>query len=244
MPQIELDGTLVDRTFVFSVMLFPTNGKKRDEFSAVTNTRSQLSVMNDRDVISVSKGALQSIIDAPSARELDRIRAQAVKKGLAAGYILAATFLLHHFEGKHPLSTRPSLRKAFHIVREFAIRNSFGDGTKMEYSDTKLRSCWKEYKSVAHFWAATVLNQEGAYPFCEEDWFSGSQESFETFLGVASGLQTFGETFVPVAAKPALAVLNGADLWRVPSSIAPRHLTSERLPIGLTKLLENYDPRL
>lgn len=236
MPTIELHGTPEDIGWVLSVMTFPNDRALREQRFAVDLVRANLlSEVARADRMEVDRKTLQLLIDAPSYGDLQQMTAEAAKKAYVAGDMLSVLYLMDRFS-----LPEPSLRKAMFVAGQFAAKATYGDGSKMDKSEPKLREAWSDFQSVAHLWAAMLLNQ--AYPFAPEDSLF-SPEYFPTFLQVSASIYEFGCTFIPFRMNPRKPILDAAVCWALPESIVPRHLQSDRRPILVEKTLKRYRAR-
>ena len=241
MPQIELTGDhTTDRQWLLHLMVFPNDAALRDSTYARAMLEDRLDGLDDSALLTVNAATLRHFLEGHSRAEIKKLQGEAFKRAIFAGYILSSIYLMDRFADVHPKFARPSINKALHACQKFAISPSgkFGDGEKMNWSEQSIRKCWKEFKSVAHLWAAFTLNQQ--YQFMEPG-LPDSAEDLATFLSVASGLYHFGSTFIPKAATPAVPVLSVDDPWMVPSSILPAALKSESVPTLLMQFMDSYE---
>ncbi|MBV5349689.1 hypothetical protein JZU71_00540, partial [bacterium] len=104
-------------------------------------------------------------------------------------------YLMSLFEDESEAFRRPSMGKAIHVSMQFSLGKKFGDGDKMHYSESKIRECWDEYKSVAHLWAAYRITQ--AYPLPGGEGNAAVKIGSIDFLKVAAGIYKFGVNFIP-----------------------------------------------
>lgn len=229
--QVELKGTADDGLWVQAIMYFPENEYLRRSWYASQYVMEYLSEL-DTNKAELNKSTLEILINAPSMTDLKNKTSDAVKKGVVIGDILSSIYLMEIFN-----MPEPSLNKARHIAKGFAKKNSYGDSSPMYTSEGKIKNILKEYKSVAHLWAAFRLNQ--AYPFTAHKniFFEGLPD----FLSVSKGLLDFGLDFVPYRARPKEPILNKQKAWFLPPEIQSSSLISSNYPDGLKELLEDYD---
>lgn len=213
-------------------MYFPTNKYMRESWYAVEVAKGNLAAMDAGQRVELDKETLSRLVDAPSYEELKNKTTLAVKRGVVAGDILAAIYLMHRFN-----IPEPSIKKATHIAEQFAEKTEYGDSTKMNKSRRKVREAFNEYKTVAHLWAAFRLNQAYRYAEVQELLF----EKLPLFLEVSKGLLEFGQGFIPSRTKLAVPILPVEDMWELPDGTIARHLSGGTFPDGITNLLANYD---
>lgn len=230
--RITLVGDSTDGVWIQAVMYFPTDEYLRNSWYAAEITKGHLAATDEGQQIAMDKETLTRLIDAPADEELKQKADLAFKKGVVAGDILASIYLMDRFG-----IPEPSIKKATHIVEQFAADTEYGDSTKMNKSRKKIRDAFKEYKSVAHLWAAFRLNN--AYPFAKGgDIFLGK---LPLFLAVSQGLLEFGESFIPYRARPEEPILPAEQMWELPQGTMATHLLINSFPTGITELLKNYD---
>lgn len=221
-----------DAAWVQAVMYFPRDKYLRESWFAVETTNSQLHQIADDERFEVDARTLRHLIDAPSFDALKAETAKAIKGGSIAGDVLASIYLMHRFQ-----IPEPSIKKAMHIAARFAKKAKYGDGSTIPRSRRKIQEHWRNYKSVAHLWAAFRLNK--AYPYAEPA--ECFVDKLTDFLGVSSALLNFGKTFVPYRSKPQLPVLDLPNVWEISNDIAPRDLHGGEFPDQLVELLSDYD---
>jgi hypothetical protein len=232
MPAIELRGTPDDRLRVQAVMLFPNDSALRDQLLAIYRVRDEVRDLAGDQVISVSENVLKRLIEAPSYADM-RIRATiAAKRAVIAADVLCVIYLMDKFT-----LPEPSMNKAVAVVQAYAPTATYGDGSRMDTSETQIRQYWQEFKPVAHLWAAMRINK--AYPFTK-DHKSMYTSDFESYLQVAQGFYRFGVSFIPKRAKSRVPIVDTGKSWTLPASILPKSLHSEWLPDRLIEILRNY----
>lgn len=232
MPGIVLSNASQDICWVRALMLFPNKDIERERCFCVEMARFNLLECKDTDRLEIDARSLRLLIEAPAYDALKDITAVNTKRATVAGDILAMLYLMDRFG-----VPEPSLNKAIFAAMEFAKTAKYGDGTRMNVSERMVLECWNEYKPVAHLWGAFRINK--AYPFAP-DINIFSQEHFAPFLQVAVGLYNFGTQFIPFRAKHKTPVLEAEKCWKLPDSIPPSNLISDRMPDRLLKYLKKY----
>ena len=240
MPTIELDGTPHDRLRVQAVTLFPNDSALRDQLFAMYRVSGEVRDLAGDQVLPVSAHTLNRLIDAPGYADM-RIRVtEAARRAVIAADVLCVIYLMDKFSLREPKAFRePSLNKAFAVIRAYAKEETtaYGDGSRMDTSVTRIRECWKEFKSVAHLCAARRINK--AYPYTE-DHKSMYTDGFKSYLQVAQSFYHFGVSFIPKRLKPCEPILNAETSWTLPRSIRPKDPPLERLPDRLIEYLKSY----
>ncbi len=238
MPVIELLGNPGDHGWITAIMLFPTDDQMRTLYMTRLEFGRQLDGVGSDSVLEVSAASLRNLMDAPSRLEMSDFASNATKKAIYCGDILSTLYLMNMFSEDAPSLAHPSMGKAIHITKEFSVRNKFGDGAQMHYSESKIRVSWNEYKDVAHLWAAYRLTQ--AYPLANTSDIRRAGFANPDFLGVAQTLYEFGTKFVPEGSHDQLPVLAPVSTWQLPKSVIPVRLASSQVPEGLVELIRNY----
>jgi hypothetical protein len=237
MQEIELDGSPSDLNWVLSIMFFPNDARLREQQFTSNEIDAQCTELQDDFKVNVDVKTLKLLLSAPSKEELKRKTVEATKKAVVAGDILAMIYLMDKFKKDFPEFGRPSLRKAMDFACQFGLKAWYGDGTKPPYSLKKIRACWDEYKPVAHLWAAQRISQD--YAINEGTNFE-SVEALNKFLGVAKGIFQFGCSFVPLAAKQKLPILDRQSSWIIPNHINSLSLENGQVPERLLEYAKKY----
>lgn len=236
MPGIRLDGTSDDIRWVTAIMTFPRDENLRTQWFTVHNARARSQDAEDRDLLQLNAKTLRVLLNAPSYEDLRKLAAERTKQAIVAGDILSVLFLMDRFS-----LPEPSMNKAIHVARQYAINAKYGDGTRLNISEFKIREYWEEFRPVAHLWAAFRLNR--SYPFCpEENVFT--ENGFAPFLEVAAALYGFGCSFIPERARLELPLLDAEESWSLPDGIKPRSLQIDGVPDGLQEFLQSYSAPL
>ncbi|WP_426307758.1 hypothetical protein ACN9MJ_10440 [Acidovorax facilis] len=213
---IEVKGDQYDGLRTQAVMLGPEDPLFRRAFVATGLVRG-----NDWDLqgppVLVERQLLADLLEAPAWPALLADVGARTKDAAVAGYVLMGLFMMWRFpevQGSRNLGG-VSLNKAFsfcaYIAREHDWK--YGDGTGLPRGETKIKECWHQYRSVAHFWAAHAWNQ--AFPVPNK--MSLYRENLPEFLTAARYFQLFGRE--PILDKKASKTKESAlpeDLWQVP----------------------------
>ncbi len=226
------------RAELLATMCFPEDMEMRKHCFTHYIIGVELAELDDSERVEVEVEAIRGMLDAPSTEQMRELEADATKKGVVAGDLLAAVYLMDHFE----LDPEPSINKAIHALQQFAEGRDYGDGSKLWISERWIKQAWRSMKPVAHFWGAFRVNQ--AYPYCEHEKLFSSDDNLEKFLGVAATLSTFGGSFIPKRARPRLPIFGEIQLWQVGgplSGVRPQVLTTERQPDALKEYLSSYE---
>ncbi|MFC1772650.1 hypothetical protein ACFL3A_04770 [Pseudomonadota bacterium] len=230
MPKLNLDGSMADHLWVRAIMLFPNDLDAAKRCFALEQIKAVIDEDSDDEIREVNVRTLRLLVEAPSWPILKELTTENTKRGIVAGDIFGALYVMDKFNIREP-----SMNKAVFVAMEFAKKQKYGDGTKMAISEPKIRKCWNEFRSVSHLWAAFRLGQ--AYPFAAD---SFSMEGNQAFLEVAQGLFQFGTSYIPLRARPKKTILDRENCWALPNTIAARHIQSERQPDALLKILKKY----
>ena len=157
---------------------------------------------------------------------------EAAKRACIAADILCTIYLMDRFS-----LPEPSVNKAVAVVQANAPTATYGDGSRMDTSETQIRKYWQEFKPVAHLWAASRINK--AYPFTK-DHKSMYTDDFESYLQVAQEFTVSASSFIPKRTRPPKPILDAETTWTLPASILPKSLHSKWLPDRLIEILRNY----
>lgn len=160
---------------------------------------------------------IRDLLEAPSWVTIMQEQRRRTKDGIIAGYVFASMFLMDCAKDRLPPRGKQgaSLDKAFWIALQIAASGAtYGDGSNMASGLSKVKECWKAYRSVAHFWAALEINR--SFPVCPQDQIFHS-EHFDSFMRIVSALQVFGIGFqMDNRSKQATTNLLTADMaWLI-----------------------------
>jgi len=205
----------------------------RERYFAVERIRTEIADDAPRARVDVGTFTLRLLIEAPSLADMKILVSECTKQAMVAGDVLAALYVMDRF--KIP---EPSMNKAVFCAQEYAKKaKTYGDGTPLAISEAKIRQYWSKYRSVAHFWAASRL--EESYPFVQQDQLF-SRGHFQKFLEVSQDIYFFGCAFIPKRAKPQEPILKHGECWALPDEIQPKQLSSTKEPAHLMKYLQKY----
>jgi hypothetical protein len=241
MPALQLKGVPEDRNLVHATMLFPSNEDLRDRFLAVLRAEALIKDCAESDIVSLSALDVHFLIDAPRwDGEFNALATDSTKRACIAGDILSSLYLMWVLK-----IDEPSLNKAIHIEIDFAQgkgkkgnkKPKYGDGDTLPVSESEYRKYWREYISVAHFWAAVRLQR--SHPFGDGK-NPLSEDNYQAFLGVAQAIFQFGSKFIPKRARPRSAILDPLECWQLPDSVAATHLKTEHISEVFRKRIEKY----
>jgi hypothetical protein len=176
----------------------------------------------------------------PSLADDDAIR-QAEAHGYAAGNHLMLQYLMHQATWNQWGIGDPSNRMIIHITRSYA--KQFAKkyrGRRRPVTGQKIFDYKKQFRPVAHLWAALRLYEElTGNPY---GYFLQTPDSRIQFLGSAAAIQDFGLTHIQDNWKgPGETLLDADNIWRVPDSVQrlkPR--LPAKPPDSLLKAIETY----
>ena len=219
MPELDLltsKGGLHPFAFarLFSVMFFPTDGTRREEFRVWAHKQAPLEPL----IPTAEPSALYRVLDY--ARDHYMRRGKRIEHGGMAGEILVTIRQIHEYH-RQIRADEPSTSKSIVIV---AARRTIGTSI--------LETAWRNFRSVAHLWAALVCGnlQARGVEFPRE--FDPSYlDSLPVFLALAENMRRFGEGLTTRAreeGKPK-PILPPEQTWKVPEGF-PLPEVGLRLP--------------
>lgn len=236
MPELEIRGNGFDPTWILAVMNFPDDEPMRRAFYTIQCAKAELEESKESGIVKLTADFVNDLIDAPSNSELRERVVVTTKRGLVAGDFFANIFAM----GSFPREVKePSVGKAIALSQAFA--NRYGDGTPMPSSETAIRACVNDFRSVAHLWAAMRLHQ--ALPMREHRTLLTDRQGVTAFLGIAGTIQDFACEFIPKRAKPRVPLLDSSTIWRVSDSVPRRHPPWKSAPSAIVKAIKGYKPR-
>jgi hypothetical protein len=211
MRQLDIRGNPFDASWILAAMHFPNSDLERRAYYAIKFAETEIDRVALDESINVEARLLRDLVESPSRATLMAEARNRAKHGFVAGDFLLFIFGMHSFPNDFP---EPSIRKAVFMSQEFAKHSRFGDGSNLPRSETEIRDCFKQFNSVAHLWAALRLHE--AFPIRPQKEIFGSTPAIDDFLAIAATIQDFGCGFVPKRTRPAKAILDVKEIWRVP----------------------------
>lgn len=193
MPELITNGDhLHDHLSVMAVMLWPGEGQHdiRNQFYAVSMAHEMLK--SGCHHYSMEAGHLSVILSAPSWTELGSQMAQQTKRATMAGYVFAFVYLMDKYNRLLPPrgDKGGNLDKAYSLAVAWAKTGvAYGDESPLLANETSVKQCWREFRPVAHFWAAMELNK-GTQAVPPKNMFSA--DWLPTYLASVSDLQLYG----------------------------------------------------
>jgi hypothetical protein len=233
-PNLHISGNPFDFFFVYASMAHPQNELHRDEFVASLITR----VMTEENCefeIETPVSVLRVLLNAPSLEEIVKRASDAARKGSVAGDLLC-------FVAEMCMTgcDRPSIRKAIYMTEGYFSNALDGHGKEFSAKRSFIYECWKEYKSVAHLWAAKrVCLLSPSMPSLYETLFG---DDLAKFLAFAEAFRIFGENYIQPYTKPCEPLLPHQETWKVPEGFTlPKvNLWIEELPEWMIERLKTY----
>ena len=244
MPEIILNNHPHDLGWIQSTMVFPNDENLRNQNYAVEVAQYELKEMarlsrkwmsstSSISEIPINSRCLELLIEAPAKSELQRLRSENTRKAIVAGNILLSYYLMEKCG-----VPEPSMKKAVYLCKNYAKKNKYGDGSRMDISEAKIRKCWEQYKSVSHFWSALRLHQDYLLTDASDVF---SEEVFPYFLQVVAEIYHFGINFVSMRGKTKKAILDSKTCWYLNDGIKPANLElPKEICEVLAKRLEKY----
>jgi hypothetical protein len=201
MPFLELSaGDILGTAWhqVRAAMLWPLDAEKRRAAAlalSVLELRERLGLLDTANQIQVSVCDLRLLIEgAVAVPEFEREVESRQRHGTLAGAVLI-DFLrakLHN-----------PIRK---IKLDLDIFQSIGERFSISKSEIE-NVCWKDFRCVAHFWAAASLTTSAGARF------PINLQDLTKFLAVAEELRRHGEELPMVRGN---SILRPAETWKVP----------------------------
>ena len=196
MPIFNTEGMFPhDSIKLRALMLWPNDSEKRRLYFAADYANGFVYKHDPSSVFPWSASLIQALLEAPSWSELKNELKRQSKRALVAGYVFTFMFLMDHLKGRLPRrgAKGASISKALFLAEEWAKQGAtFGDGTKMLASAKSVKDCWRDFRSVAHFWAAIELNRSFANAPQNKLFHP---DHFHDFMRAIGYLQTFGVSF-------------------------------------------------
>lgn len=216
MPVLEMTGDkYMDPAAVVSVMAHPEDDSKREQLLDVlwVGVLSDAEERRRKKEVSVPIDRLKRALLAPSVEEV----ISRSKESFWGGSIAGCVFRNIHMMEVYGVG-EPSIRKA--IWLEIQLNQQQRQSKKLPTSEPTIRRYWEDFKSVAHFWAAYLVDcqsDDGVIPhigvqFCE---WQDCQEKLRHFLRMAEYFRVWGEEFIPARLKDPKPILSPDKTWRI-----------------------------
>jgi hypothetical protein len=206
MPEMTMVESHADWVLVWTRMV----GASDEEFAK--NYFSALAAHNPGDLLAAPHAALTvpQLLNAPSLDAIEQEAVERIARGRNAGAVL-------HYLRKMVVRgvKEPSINKAIR-ERDFVLQRS---GRK--YGESRVKSDWREFRSVAHLWAAHTF-VEFHCPHVASDasaTFDAMRQDLPFFLAVAESFRGFGESWSSARQKKGstTTLLDPTATWRPPS---------------------------
>jgi len=234
-PEIEIRGNDLDPIRILSLMHFPNDEALRQQYLAVKATEWELGRALTTDLFKIEVSRLQTLLESPGKAQLREITDSLSKRAFVAGDYLLNICGMHSFP---EYFDEPSERKAVFLAERFANETEYKDGSSLPADRSSILRIVKEFRDVAHLWAAWRF-YEIIPGRNQEDFLMGAQ-SIREFLGIARSLQEFGCSFVPKRSRSEMPILNNKTIWTVPDSIPHIELSWPLPPPHIIEHLKSY----
>jgi asparagine synthetase B (glutamine-hydrolysing) len=238
LPTLKLTGDFWDSWIVYAAMLFPEDDKLHDAYLIRERVRIELEEAKRYGLAELpfSIELVEKILNGPSHGELRKSIDRSVKEGSVAGDMLNHVYVMHITRQKEP-----SLKKAIHLQTAFSKETKYGDGSKLPSSDTRVRSHWEKYQSVAHIWGAFRLCKDiSEREKIEERRFLWG-DHLPYLLSYSEILRKFATTFIP-ARQAQNKPLITKKTWKTPANYVLPETTIEieSIPDWIIEALKKY----
>lgn len=235
MPEIELRGNYLDPIWILAVMCFPNDEQLRRQYYAMKYADSQLINTVPTDFIELEVGHLQTLLESPGRATMSEIGDCQTRRAFIAGDFLLNICGMHSFPDDFD---EPSERKAVFLAEKFAGKTEYKDGSSLPADRSTILRIVKEFRDVAHLWAAWRFHE--IIPNRNQEDILMSPQSIREFLGIAGTLQDFGCCFVPKRSKSEMPILNDKTIWTVPESISRVELSWPSPPLHIIEYVKSY----
>jgi len=198
MPSIKTEGIFPnDSIHLTALMLWPKEDESdmRRFYYAADYANGFVYDHEPSSIYPWQANLIQALLEAPSWQDIKKESTIRTKKAVIAGMVFTFMFMMDKCKEKLPRrgDHGASLSKAFYLVEEWSRDGAtYGDGTPFPLSDKTIKDCWRDYRSVAHLWAALEMNRIVRYA---PDLKIMRPENFHKFMSTVAYLQMFGTTF-------------------------------------------------
>ncbi len=235
MPEIEICGDFMDSIRILALMHFPTDEALRQQYLAVKVSEWELGGALMTDLFKIEVSRLQTLLESPGKSKLRDITDSLSKRGFVAGDFLLNICGMHSFPEDFD---EPSERKAVFLAERFANETEYKDGSSLPADRSSILRIVKEFRDVAHLWAAWRFHE--IIPGRNQEDILMSAQSIREFLGIAGTLQDFGCSFVPKRSRSEIPILNNETIWTVPDSVPRIELSWPSPPSHIIENLRFY----
>lgn len=195
---------------VISIMLYPEDEQKRNECTCTLAWHRKLDGLRDDKKVVLLKQDVDAIIGAPSLSQVMAAMARQAAVGQIAGELLLLALQLD------TSAIGASLHKVRFLV---SYRNSVINdiqGKNLWASDTSMKKAWKQYRTVAHLWAALKILVDAN---------SDERDDLDETIGIEDILNILSRILVEQFASTSMRVLEKA------TGLIPSHQTSSGRPL-------------
>ena len=133
---------------LFSTMLYPSDGEKRDAYVAAV---FQVSMLTQSPETPIPADIARLTFESGGKSGIEKDAISQLSHGLIAGETLLCVLQLADFAREHA-----SLRKARFVVRKFRINQKCENRLSIPASISPTERAWSKFRSAAHLWAAFI----------------------------------------------------------------------------------------
>jgi hypothetical protein len=210
---------------------FPNDNAQAESQSEIELQPREIDSDIGAPIIMMPEDLLRFLERAPAVVRNDAMRRSV--DGQAAGSILRYVYHLC------VLKEESSLTKGIELFQKF-YHSNYGRGRPKEgeerygrsFSSSKIKNIWKEYRSVAHLWAAFLVSNDDVIIPDNEPLKS---VDFARFLSTATFFEEFGTNFNSKNTKKEHRLLNSEHLatnqghWRLTEPTTHINMVSEKI---------------
>lgn len=228
MPELNFTGHLETDVFLLQArMIYPGDETRimRDVAMRMTRAAEDAGKVCELDVVLTSP-----LWDAGPREKLEEDAVKQTKSAENAGFIVYD--IRRRFDqGDETASKKQAVRDRSAFLKD--VDSMHPDGSDPNDSETHVKSKFKEFESVAHFWAAIYCFDHGFVAGCKHI-ASGSKAmlaELPLFLAVAEDYRLFGESWSNTRQDQgrSFPLLDPSVTWKVPRNDCPYALPDVKL---------------
>ncbi len=243
MPYLQVNGSNRDGINLFATMIYPNNENKREEYASCRFVEGLINISdagNNADILrqleqfqaSEVKTRLQHVLHARSYEKVIEDSKVAGWKGILAGMIFLLVYLMDKKGTKEP-----SIGKAQQtLLKSMKARPEIYNGKS--YKESTIECLWKEFRSVAHLWAAGFAFLDVHTHTCAE---VSLLQNADKIIAHSEMFRKFGQKFI-LSRVGNRSLLIPNLTWQPPSSYPIIDVEQNKITMGkdLENLLKSY----
>lgn len=171
---------------LLALMFFPADEDLRRAYYARAVLDAAIKTAPPDTSVTLPSVILRDLMNGPSNPVMEQKQLESFKRGIFAGEIALAMYLMHTFEELG----LPSFTRVLKGLENQLRGQRSKDGKGIRAAQSSLRSHFSEFRNVAHLWGAQAFVRNCTHPDEARDLLI-TQPGVNAFLGIAYLIQEF-----------------------------------------------------